>query len=110
MSADIERFEISVMLVQDKDDFIMSCESLAIYSQSDSMKQVQEDFMISLNILMHKWENEDVLDANLRERGLIAEVSTSIFSGMKSRLRNSLKLANMELGIKNTVDGELAYC
>lgn len=111
MSQTITQFAVAVTLIRDEELYTISCDSLRIYSQSESTEQVIEDFQTCINILLNKWEKEGTIDARLRALGLIEEAEMiKPVEGHKTQLELPRIPSNLELGVRTLLGGSLATC
>ena len=95
-------FYVPIVMIMEDKDFIISCDTLGIYSQAKSPKKAKKDFETCINLLLDKWEDQGKLVSKLRALNLLDQSVPE-----EARIKK-VPLPILELGSYTQLEGCLA--
>jgi hypothetical protein len=106
-------FSIPIVLLKEKigtqDCYIISCETLGIYSQANTKIDVKQDFTQAVNILFKKWANENKLVSRLKLA--LTNKSNKLDHHFNAGIAvKAFEIPELELGSLSSMHGSLVAC
>lgn len=105
-------FSIPLVMLKDKLDdqecYIISCETLGVYSQADTKVQVKQDFKEAVTMLFDKWSHENKLVPRLKNA--VNKISNKDIFPNGGLTVEAFEIPDLEVGSLSSIHGSLVAC